>query len=66
MVFALNRRKPSPRRYLCGRDPRLRLEQLEDRTLLSTSTLEPVVAGRFISGTKAGVRVIDIIPKSQS
>ena len=66
MVFALNRRKSSPRRSLCGRDPRLRLEQLEDRTLLSTSTLEPVVAGGFISGTKAGVRVIDIIPKSQS
>ena len=48
------------------RDPRLRLEQLEDRTLLSTSTLEPAVAGGFVSGAEAGVTVVDIIPKSQS
>ncbi len=66
MFFALNRRRPSPRRSLCGRNHRLRLEQLEDRTLLSTSTLELAVAGRSVSGAEAGVTVVDVIPGSQS
>ena len=68
MFLARNRRRPTPRRSPGGRDTRLGLEQLDGRALLSVSLPGTAAVGSMPSGSDAtaGIRVIDIIPGSQS
>lgn len=68
MFFAMRCRRPSPRRSLCGRDHIRRLEQLEERTLLSTSALQLAaqIGAAFGSDADTRVKVVDVIPGSLS